>query len=66
MTTVQNLSMEELEAEREILQVRLADSEKKIVHLEEQLNWFKRQLFGKWWRTRGVPCRCLSARVRRL
>ncbi len=47
MTTVQNLSMEELEAEREILQVRLADSEKKIVHLEEQLNWFKRQLFGK-------------------
>lgn len=31
----------------ESLQLRLAECDQKIIYLEEQLNWFKRQLFGK-------------------
>ena len=54
MTTVENLSVDQLQADISNLQTMLVESsgkllekEQKIVCLEEQLAWFKRQLFGK-------------------
>lgn len=54
MTTIENPSVEELWDQISALQTKLSDRDQKItslVHentsLEEQLSWFKRQLFGK-------------------
>jgi len=47
MTAAQNLSIEQLQNQNETLQEKLSEQNGKIAHLEEQLNWFKRQLFGK-------------------
>ena len=61
MIAVQNLSKEQLQNRNKILQEQLSQRDEKIVHLdkenteynqkivvlEEQLNWFKRQLFGR-------------------
>lgn len=47
MTAGQNLSIDQLKNENETLQEKLSERDEKILYLEEQLNWFKRQLFGK-------------------
>lgn len=47
MTAMQNLLIEQLQNENETLQEKLSEQHEKIVVLEEQLNWFKRQLFGR-------------------
>ena len=60
MIAVQNPSIEYLEKELVLRNQKIAKQNDKIIYLEEQLNWLKRQIFGK---------RCLlyqreSARVR--
>lgn len=54
MAIAQEANLEVLRNENALLQVRLAErdekiseQDQKIIHLEEQLNWFKKQLFGK-------------------
>jgi transposase len=47
MTAMQNLSIEQLQNENETLQETVSQCNQKILSLEEQLNWFKKQLFGK-------------------
>lgn len=47
MTAVQNVSFESLHKENIQLRHENIEQAQKIVYLEEQLNWLKRQLFGK-------------------
>lgn len=47
MTAVQNPSPESLQNENVQLRQEIAQCNEKIVYLEEQLNWFKRQIFGQ-------------------
>ena len=47
MAAVQNLTMEQLQGENKTLEEKLSQQNEKIIHLEEELNWFKRQLFGQ-------------------
>jgi transposase len=47
MTTAQINSSEKLQIENMELRSTLEQRDQKIVHLEEQLAWFKRQIFGR-------------------
>jgi transposase len=54
MTVTEKPSLKQLWAENAILQIKLNDSNAKVIHLseenhhlKEQLAWFKRQIFGK-------------------
>lgn len=47
MTAVQNSSIEQLQEENEVLQKALSQRDEKIIILEEEVAWFKRQIFGK-------------------
>jgi transposase len=47
MTAAQKLDQETLQNENAKLRHVISQRDEKIIHLEEQLNWFKRQLFGK-------------------
>lgn len=46
MTAVQNLTLETLANENIQLRQEVVKRDEKIVYLEEQLNWLKKQLFG--------------------
>src|SRR6516225_727958 len=41
------LSTEELQSQIILLNQELGNRDEKIIHLEEQLAWFKRQIFGR-------------------
>ncbi len=47
MIAVQNLSTDQLQNEIALRDQKLIEQNEKIVYLEEQLNWFKKQLFGQ-------------------
>lgn len=47
MIAAQILSPEKLQIEIAELRSSLVQRDKKIIHLQEQLDWFKRQIFGK-------------------
>jgi transposase len=47
MTAVQNHDSEILQNENVKLRHEVIQCNEKITHLEEQLNWFKRQIFGQ-------------------
>ena len=47
MTTAQTSDLEQLKCANEILQVTVADLQNTNAYLTQQLDWFKRQLFGK-------------------
>lgn len=47
MSIAQKPIFKELEKDNHFLRLKLTEKEKKISELEEQLNWFKKQLFGK-------------------
>lgn len=47
MTTVEISTLDLLRAENAILHKTVIDKEQEILTLEEQIAWFKRQIFGK-------------------
>lgn len=47
MTATETLKLEELQNSLYSLNEKLTERDQKITHLEEQLAWFKRQIFGK-------------------
>ena len=47
MIAVQNPSIEYLEKELVLRNQKITEQNDKIIYLEEQLNWLKRQIFGK-------------------
>jgi len=47
MRTVQILDPEQLQNQNEVLQVEILDLRNAVAYLTQQLDWFKRQIFGK-------------------
>lgn len=47
MTAEQILDPEELQKQNKILQVEILDLRNTVAYLTQQLDWFKRQIFGK-------------------
>src|SRR3990172_1391722 len=47
MTVAQISSVEQLQSEVHLLESKLTERDQKIIYLEEQLAWLKRQIFGK-------------------